>query len=85
MLFFANKHKRNKNNKVQDPRSIRAEDIDWNNAQEIGHGSFGVVLKAKWNSSDVAVKKLHEKNLTAEQRTEFMREASYVFKCYLKC
>jgi len=41
---------------------------------ELGRGSFGVVLKGKWNGMDVAVKKLHLDQLTKKEKDSFRRE-----------
>ena len=71
-----------------DPKKIDSRDIDWGNASKIGHGSFGVVLKAKYHGSDVAVKKLHATKLNNEQEEEFRREAGNVVIlvfCFLFC
>ena len=43
-------------------------------SSEIGRGSFGIVLKGKWNGIDVAVKKLHLDNLTKKERDSFRKE-----------
>ena len=65
---------------VLDPRKIDSRDIEWRSAHKIGRGSFGVVLKAKYHGSDVAVKKLHATKLNNEQEEEFRREAG-MFVC----
>ena len=61
------------------PQSI--PQIDYCNIQitvdessELGRGSFGIVLKGKWNGMDVAVKKLHLDKLTKKEQDSFRRE-----------
>jgi serine/threonine protein kinase len=48
----------------------------------IGNGSYGEVYRAMVNGSIVAVKKLHVRNLKAEQVDAFCKEASLM--CQLK-
>ena len=43
-------------------------------SSELGRGSFGVVLKGKWNGVDVAVKKLHLDKLTKKENDSFRKE-----------
>ncbi|GMF36177.1 unnamed protein product [Phytophthora lilii] len=43
-------------------------------AEPIGHGGFGTVYKGKWNSKQVAIKKLHATKLTKKERKMFIRE-----------
>jgi len=43
-------------------------------SSELGRGSFGVVLKGKWNGMNVAVKKLHLDRLTKKEKDSFRRE-----------
>jgi len=43
-------------------------------SSELGRGSFGVVLKGKWNDVDVAVKKLHLDQLTKKEKNSFCKE-----------
>ena len=43
---------------------------------KIGSGGFGDVYKAKWTGQDVAVKKLHMKNMSSESEREFKHETS---------
>ena len=38
------------------PKQIDSSDIDWDAGIKIAHGSFGVVKKAKYHGSHVAVK-----------------------------
>jgi len=40
----------------------------------LGRGSFGVVLKGKWNGMDIAVKKLHLDQLTKKDKDAFCKE-----------
>jgi len=42
--------------------------ITTDESRELGRGSFGVVLKGKWNDVDVAVKKLHLDQLTKKRK-----------------
>ncbi len=44
--------------------------------EKIGSGGFGDVFKAKWLGQDVAVKKLHMKNMSDESEQEFKQESS---------
>ena len=48
--------------------------ITANESSELGRGSFGVVLKGKWNGMDVAVKKLHLDQLTKKEKDSFRKE-----------
>jgi mitogen-activated protein kinase kinase kinase 7 len=41
---------------------------------EIGRGSFGIVLRAKWRGMDVAVKKLHLDQLSKKEKESFRKE-----------
>lgn len=41
---------------------------------ELGHGTFGVVLKAKWDGNPVAVKKLYLERLSRNDQKEFEKE-----------
>jgi len=43
-------------------------------SSELGRGSFGVVLKGKWNGMNVAVKKLHLDKLTKKEQDSFRKE-----------
>ncbi|XP_022767170.1 serine/threonine-protein kinase CTR1-like isoform X3 [Durio zibethinus] len=54
-------------------------DIPWSDLvlrERIGSGSFGIVHRAEWNGSDVAVKILMEQDLHAERIKEFLREVA---------
>ncbi|XP_075512982.1 serine/threonine-protein kinase CTR1-like isoform X1 [Primulina tabacum] len=44
--------------------------------ETIGAGSFGIVYRAEWNDSEVAVKILMEQDLHAERFKEFLREVA---------
>ena len=48
--------------------------ITTDESRELGRGSFGVVLKGKWNDVDVAVKKLHLDQLTKKEKHSFPKE-----------
>jgi len=48
--------------------------ITTDESSELGRGSFGVVLKGRWNCMDVAVKKLHLDQLTKKERDSFRKE-----------
>ncbi|KAG6615741.1 TKL protein kinase [Phytophthora cinnamomi] len=43
-------------------------------AEPLGHGGFGTVYKGKWDSKEVAIKKLHAAKLTKKERKMFIRE-----------
>jgi len=56
-------------------------DIDWNIPYseiqlkyEIGKGAFGIVWKASWRFSHVAVKQLNTQNFSIEDKKNFLRE-----------
>ncbi|KAI3746330.1 hypothetical protein L6452_08758 [Arctium lappa] len=54
-------------------------DIPWNDLvlkERIGAGSFGIVHRADWNGSDVAVKILLEQDFHPERLTEFLQEVA---------
>nr|XP_043631628.1 serine/threonine-protein kinase CTR1-like [Erigeron canadensis] len=54
-------------------------DIPWSDLalkERIGAGSFGVVHRADWNSSDVAVKILLEQDFHPERLNEFLQEVA---------
>ena len=48
--------------------------------QELGSGGFGTVYRAAWRSADVAVKKLHSAQLTANSRQAFVAEVETMAK-----
>ena len=48
--------------------------ISADESSELGRGSFGVVLKGKWNGIDLAVKKLHMDKLTKKEKNAFRKE-----------
>ncbi|KAK4377741.1 hypothetical protein RND71_004037 [Anisodus tanguticus] len=53
--------------------------IPWNDLvlrEKIGEGSFGIVHRADWNGSDVAVKILMEQDFHVERFKEFLREVA---------
>ena len=43
--------------------------------KELGFGSFGVVFKAFWRKSEVAVKKLKANDFNEKKLTDFLTEA----------
>ncbi|KAE9612462.1 putative protein kinase TKL-CTR1-DRK-2 family [Lupinus albus] len=54
-------------------------DISWSDLalkERIGSGSFGIVHRAEWNDSEVAVKILMEQDFHAERVDEFLREVA---------
>ncbi len=51
---------------------INHKDIEF--GKEIGSGAFGNVYKARWKGSDVAVKKLFMRNISAQSQKEFTHE-----------
>ncbi|CAL0317070.1 unnamed protein product [Lupinus luteus] len=54
-------------------------DISWSDLalkERIGSGSFGIVHRAEWNDSEVAVKILMEQDFHAERVNEFLREVA---------
>ncbi|XP_031102668.1 serine/threonine-protein kinase CTR1-like [Ipomoea triloba] len=54
-------------------------DIPWTDLvlkEKIGAGSFGIVHRADWNGSDVAVKILMEQDFHPERLQEFLREVA---------
>ncbi|KAL4578765.1 hypothetical protein LXL04_014896 [Taraxacum kok-saghyz] len=54
-------------------------DIPWSDLvlkERIGAGSFGIVHRADWNGSDVAVKILLEQDFHPERLTEFLQEVA---------
>lgn len=62
-----------------DPSQLDDISIDMNEFTidcEIGHGSFGLVHKALWRGTEVAVKRLPRESITEQQvLLEFMKEA----------
>ena len=48
--------------------------------QELGSGGFGTVYRAAWRSADVAVKRLHSAQLTANSRQAFVAEVETMAK-----
>ncbi|KAK6126287.1 hypothetical protein DH2020_039992 [Rehmannia glutinosa] len=59
--------------------------IPWNDVvlkERIGAGSFGTVMRAEWNGSDVAVKILMEQDFHGERFKEFMREVAIMKRLY---
>ncbi|KAI3724089.1 hypothetical protein L2E82_35854 [Cichorium intybus] len=61
--------------------TIDVEDLDipWSDLilkERIGAGSFGIVHRADWNGSDVAVKILLEQDFHPERLTEFLQEVA---------
>lgn len=70
------------------PRNIEQNTftIDFNEislGNEIGHGSYGVVMKGKWRGQQVAVKKLLRGKVKQEILTEFYNEVQIM--CNLRC
>ena len=63
------------------PQEIKYSDIDFGkHRKEIGKGSFGRVVKAKYHQIDVAVKTLHTQKLTGAELLNFKREAAIMQK-----
>ncbi|KAK6152330.1 hypothetical protein DH2020_014965 [Rehmannia glutinosa] len=57
--------------------------IPWNDVvlkERIGAGSFGTVMRAEWNGSDVAVKILMEQDFHGERFKEFMRGRGSLYR-----
>ena len=53
---------------------IDCKDLIIDDSNELGRGSFGVVMKGEWNGMDVAVKVLHLKKLTKQEQKDFVKE-----------
>ena len=53
---------------------IDYKDLIIDDSNELGRGSFGVVMKGEWNGMDVAVKELHLKKLTKQEQKGFAKE-----------
>ncbi|PWA80056.1 Armadillo repeat-containing protein 3 and Serine/threonine-protein kinase CTR1 [Artemisia annua] len=61
------------------PLDVEDLDIPWGDMvlkERIGAGSFGVVHRADWNGSDVAVKILLEQDFHPERLNEFLQEVA---------
>ena len=63
-------------------QTIPWHNLQLNNQDLLGHGAFGDVYRAKWLGTDVAVKVLHLKKLSAELQQDFEREASIMAQCH---
>ena len=53
---------------------INYNDLNINQDNKIGQGSFGTVYKAVWNNQNVAVKQLHLDKLTRQEKKSFLKE-----------
>ena len=53
---------------------IDFESMDIDKSEELGHGSFGMVYKGRWNGFDIAVKCLHIQKLTKHEKDDFVKE-----------
>ena len=53
---------------------IDYKDLTIDDSNELGRGSFGVVMKGEWNGMDVAIKELHLKKLTKQEQKGFVKE-----------
>ena len=42
--------------------------------KELGRGGFGVVMKAKWQGKEVAIKQMHLQKLTVKEKKAFLTE-----------
>ncbi|GJW79068.1 serine/threonine-protein kinase CTR1 [Tanacetum coccineum] len=61
------------------PLDVEDLDIPWSDMvlkERIGAGSFGIVHRADWNGSDVAVKILLEQDFHPERLNEFLQEVA---------
>lgn len=66
------------NTEYIDPRQLDDISIDFKEFTvdcEIGHGSFGLVHKAKWRGTEVALKRLPRDSMDQQILLEFMKEA----------
>lgn len=68
------------------PVNTSLQVFQWNelhidNAELLGRGGFGDVYKVKWQSHDVAVKVLHNVNMTEQNVKTFIQEAEILAKC----
>lgn len=67
------------NTEYLDPRQLEDISMDFKEFTvdcEIGHGSFGLVHKALWRGTEVAIKRLPRESMTEQQvLLEFMKEA----------
>lgn len=70
---------------IDDPKYISEKEIDWKHAVEIGHGSFGIVYKARYFEirKMAAIKKLNEAKFNSKHEAEskLKREAGMCFFC----